>query len=52
MRLILKPRPVSIWLEPIEVGVLAAMLTSVAVLFLLVRINKRVRRVERLITTL
>lgn len=52
MRLILKPRPVSVWLEPIEVGVLAALLMSAAILFLLVRIHKRVRRVERFVTTL
>lgn len=52
MKVLLQPRPISIWLEPIEVGVLAALLMSSAVLFLLVRIHKRMRRVERIVTRL
>ena len=52
MRFIIKPRPISVWLEPIEVAVIAALIMSAAVFFMLVRIHKRVQRVERLVTAL
>lgn len=52
MKWLLIPRPLSIWLNPIEVGVMAALVGSAAILFFLVRIDKRTRRIERVVTTL
>lgn len=50
MRLILKPRPVSVWLSPIEFGVIAVIVGITAIMFSLVKVHKRLRRIEHMVT--
>ena len=47
MRVILKPKPVSIWLSPIEFGVIAVIVGITAIMFSLVKVHNRLRRIER-----